>query len=188
MAYFLPLLMTGICISIAFYLFKARQRRSRAQAHRCQPPLRYPHKDPFFGLDLFLKTGNAFTEHRYLPELWQRYNQFGRTFETLNLGSSTINSIEPENLKAVWMTNFNDWGVQPVRLPNMSPFCGRGFISMDGPEWKRSRSLLTPSFNKANTSDLAPLERCLQTLLERIPTNGSTVDLQPLFASLVHLF
>ena len=185
MGFLFTTFIAGLCILIAYYIFKAQQVRILARANGCQPPRRYPHKEPFLGLDVFFQTGKALAEHRYLPEIWQRYTKLGRTFETLHFGSRLISSIEPENLKAIWVTNFADWGVQPVRLRYLNPFCGRGFITTDGPEWERSRVLLKPSFQKAVISDLSPLENSLQMLIERIPNDGSTVDLQPLFFSLV---
>ena len=45
--------------------------------------------------------------------------------------------------------------------------------------------LLKPSFSKENMTDLLTLERYLKMVINRIPKDGSTVDLQPLFFSLV---
>ena len=78
-----------------------------------------------------------------------------------------------------------DWGVQDLRLPNMEKFCGRGFITMDGPEWRRAVALLKPSFYKARISDLSTMKAGLLSLIDHIPVDGSTVDLQPLFLKLV---
>ncbi|KAL8722838.1 MAG: hypothetical protein Q9225_000725 [Loekoesia sp. 1 TL-2023] len=100
------------------------------------------------------------------------------------LGTPSINTIEPENLQTVYSSRFQDWDVQPVRLPAQEPFCGRGFITTDGAAWEHSRSLLKPSFKKSSIADLSVLEKYLKKVLERIPVDGSTTDLQPLFFSL----
>ena len=102
----------------------------------------------------------------------------------------SINSIEPENLKAVFSSNFNDWGVEPVRLPAGYLFCGRGFLTTDDPAWERSRSLLRPRFQKGYALNLPALnlpalEKHLRHVLDRIPHDGSMVDLQPLLFQLV---
>lgn len=96
----------------------------------------------------------------------------------------SINSIEPENVRTVFSSKWNDWGVEAVRLPAQLPFCGRGFITTDGAAWEHSRSLLRPSFYKGNAVHLPTLELYLQQVLDRIPKDGSTVDLQPLLYSL----
>lgn len=185
MAIVVTLAVTALCAVSVYFLLQKWNRSSAARQHGCQPPPAYPHKDPLLGLDLFLNTGSAIQEHRYLPELTRRYNTLGNTFSAKSLGSSSINSIEPENIKAVFSSNFNDWGVEPVRLPAQDPFCGRGFITTDGPSWEHSRSLLRPSFNRGNAVDLFTLETYLSKVIDRIPRDGSTVDLQPLLFSLV---
>ena len=91
----------------------------------------------------------------------------------------------PENLQTVWVTKFKDWGVEPVRLPAMGTFCGRGLLTTEGPRWEYSRALLKPSFTKANMTDLSVFEGYVRLVLDQIPRDGSTVDLQPLFFNLV---
>ena len=187
MGFLTALLASIVCILGVSYIAKLRQRHIESHANGCQPPKKYPHSDPFLGLDLFFKTGKLFEENRYLFDLLERYGKLGRTFETNLLGSPSINTIEPRNLQTIYVTKFVDWGVQPVRLPAQEPFCGRGFITTDGAQWEHTRALLKPSFNKANV-DLASLERGLQLVLSRIPRDGSVVDLQPLFLQLVSRF
>lgn len=132
-----------------------------------------------------LSTGSVIQEHRYLPELTKRYTTLGNSFSAKSLASSSINSIEPENIKAGFSTNFKDWGVEPVRLPAQHPFCGHRFITTDGAAWEHSRALLRPSFNRGNAIDLPVLEWFLGNVIDHIPHDGSTVDLQPLLFSLV---
>lgn len=140
MASILTLAITGLCALTAYLLIQRRQRNSKARKQGCHLPRAYPHRDPFFGIDLFLSTGSAIQEHRYLSELIKRYGTLGNTFGASSLGSSSINSIDPENIRVVFFTNFNDWGVEPVRLPAQRPFCGRGFITTDGSAWDHSRA------------------------------------------------
>ena len=175
----------GVCTAAVYFLIKKRYRYSKARQHGCYPPRAYPQKDPFLGVDLFLQTGNAIQNHRYLSELTRRYTAMGNTFSAKSLGTSSINSIEPANIKAVFLSNFNDWGVEPIRLPAQDPFCGRGFITTDGAAWEHSRSLLRPSFNKRTAIDLPVLETYLRRVIDRIPRDGSTFDLQPMLFSLV---
>ena len=176
---------TTSALLIAYLVSKVWHSRSPAWSDGCQPPNRYPHNEPIFGLDLFIKARTLLRENRLLPEIAQRYADHGRTFETKSFGSCAINTIEPVILHAVWVSNFNDWGVQPMRLPVQDTFCGRGFITTDGAKWEHSRQLLKPCFNKANISKLSFLEESLQKVFKRLPKDQSTVDFQVLLSDLV---
>jgi len=179
------LVITGLCTASVYYLLRKWYRDSKARQHGCYPPRAYPHKDPLLGVDLFLQTGSAIQNHRYLSELTRRYTVLGNTFSAKSLGSLSINSIEPENIKAVFSSNFKDWGVEAVRLPAQDPFCGRGFITTDGAAWEHSRSLLRPSFNRGTAINLPILKTYLEKVIDRIPRDRSTFDLQPMLFSLV---
>lgn len=183
----LSLLASSVAAFAAYRLYGAYALRRKAQQHGCQPATRYKHKDPIFGLDIFLRTGDAITSNQFLVEHQRRYDTYGHTFEALNFGSLAIYSVHPDNLRAVFSKNAADWGIQPLRLGNMSPFCGAGFITTDGPEWKISHDLLKPSFHKSNISDFGPLEEHLQMLLAQIPKDGSKFDLQPYVLNLACL-
>ncbi|KAI2463008.1 cytochrome P450 [Annulohypoxylon bovei var. microspora] len=175
----LALLASSVAAFAAYRLYLTYTRRLTVQQHGCQPAARYKHKDPVFGLDIFLRTGDAISKNQFLVEHQRRYDTYGHTFESLNFGSHGVSSIHPENLRAVFSKNAADWGVQPLRLHSMSPFCGTGFITTDGSDWKVSHDLLKPGFHRSNISDFGPLEEHLQTLLGQIPKDGSKFDLQP---------
>ena len=187
MGLILPCSVTIFGALVTYYGWKIYQRRAIARAYGCQQPKKFRHIDPLLGLDLFLQAGKLFEENKYLPELVKRYNEYGRTFQTNLLGTPSINTIEPENLRIIYSTNFHHWGVQPVRLPAHEPFCGRGFLTTDGPAWEHGRSLLKPSFKKSNIADLSIFEKYVTKIIEHIPKDGSTIDLQPLLFNLVSL-
>ncbi|KAJ8064629.1 hypothetical protein OCU04_006955 [Sclerotinia nivalis] len=174
----------ALCILLGYHAFCWLYRHRLARSNGHLPPRKYPHMEPFFGLDLFIKTGKLLKEHRMLPEIAQRFADHGRTFQTSNLGRTQINSIEPENIHTVFSTRSTEWGVQPIRLAAQEPFCGRGFITTDGEEWAHAKSLLKPGFQRSYISNLTSLEEHFQIMLSRIPKDGSTIDLLPLFADL----
>lgn len=57
---------------------------------------------------------------------------------------------------------------------------GDGLMSTDGLTWKARRAILTPIFAQA-THHQHLFEQHVTRLLDLIPEDGSTVDLQPLF-------
>ncbi|KAL8895839.1 MAG: hypothetical protein Q9192_003407, partial [Flavoplaca navasiana] len=185
MAILLPSLITTLCLYFTYHIYRYLHRFHLARSNSCLPPRKYPHKDPFLGLDFFLETGKIFSENRYLPELEARYGTYGSTFQTNLFGTPSINTIEPKNLQAVYSSNFKDWGVEPLRLPAQDPFCGRGFITTDGAAWEHSRALLKRGFNKANiVAGLEGLGKALEKMMGKIPDDGGTVDLQALLFDL----
>ncbi|KAF7864309.1 uncharacterized protein EAF02_010277 [Botrytis sinoallii] len=175
---------TVLCTLLGYHVFRILYRNRLARSNGHLPPRKYPHIDPFLGLDIFIKTGKLLKEHRMLPEIAQRFADHGRTFQTKNLGRTQINSIQPENIHTVFSSRSIEWGVQPIRLVAQEPFCGRGFITTDGDEWAHAKSLLKPGFQRSYISNLTSLEEHFQVMLSRIPKDESPVDLLPLFADL----
>ena len=80
------LVATCLCIWLGYKLLKRLRRAKLARSLGCKPPRRYPHQDPVFGIDLFLKTAKAIQGHFYLRELEDRYGSLGTTFATNFLG------------------------------------------------------------------------------------------------------
>ncbi|EHK99088.1 putative Cytochrome 52A13 [Glarea lozoyensis 74030] len=100
------------------------------------------------------------------------------------LGRRLIQTIEPENVKAVLATQFKDFGLPETRIGAFEPIFGHGIFTTNGPEWEASRALLRPSFTRSQVGDIATFEVHIKKLLARIPRDGSTVDLQDLFFEL----
>lgn len=90
-------------------------------------------------------------------------------------------TIEPENVKTMLATNFKDWNLPDMRKDAFIPLFGRGIFTTDGAEWQHSRELLRPNFARSQVSDLEMLDGHVDSLLQAIPRDGSTVDLQDLF-------
>ena len=176
----------ALLLALAWYSLAKRVRHSkRSRQHRCEDPPSYKHQDPLFGLDLFLNTGKRIRENTYLPAQSDLFRRYGNTFEALSLGRRRIYTVDPDNIRTVFTGNFQQWGVQPIRLAPMAPFCGKGFLTVDGALWHKSRKLFQPSFEKEVIADFSALERFLQRMLAKVPGDGTDVDMQPLLARLV---
>lgn len=163
------------------------RRRRTIRKHGCLSPPSIQQRDPIFGLDMILQLVWALKENRRNKSIRQLFSKYGTTFQSTSwLSSTKIYTIEPKNLHAVFTADFSSWGVQPMRLFAFEPFVGKGIMGTDGPYWEHSRALIKPTFTRANIADLhlAAYDVHVQRLLELIPNDGSTVDLQPLFARL----
>ncbi|KAM0181147.1 hypothetical protein ACHAPC_000557 [Botrytis cinerea] len=147
----------------------------------CQPPRSIPQKDPFFGLDIiysrFTETYEKQSRDTIARSLFSKY---GHTFQSFPYGVAEIVTEAPEHVKAIYGTDFESFGVGPMRSFGLKPLAGDGLMSTDGAVWKAHRSVLTPIFAKA-THHQHMFEQHVSRLLALIPEDGSTVDLQPLF-------
>ena len=122
----------------------------------------------------------------------QNVLEFGRSmYNDLNvntirfslLTASIISTQEPENIKSILATNFDSWGIAYLRTV-MAPFLGKGIFVVDGAAWQHSRSVIRPVFTRSQLADFSILSLHAERLLSRIPFDGSTIDLQPLFFDL----
>jgi cytochrome P450 len=95
-----------------------------------------------------------------------------------------ISTIEPENVKTVLSTNFKDFALGPRRARAFVPVFGHGIFDTDGAAWERSRAMIRPNFTRSQVADLDTFETHISHLIDAVPRDGSTVDLQELFFSL----
>lgn len=103
------------------------------------------------------------------------------------MGDDLIFTNEPRNLQAVLATKFSDFDIGKTRQQITKPFWGVGIFKFnsDGPAWVHSRALVRPNF----TRDLVPNTRTYDThvsnLIDQVPCDGSTFDIQDYFLRLV---
>ncbi|KAL1600972.1 hypothetical protein SLS59_005638 [Nothophoma quercina] len=95
-------------------------------------------------------------------------------------GTHFITTEDSENVKAVLATNFSAWSLGQERIQEMSSYLGYGIFVNEGAAWKHSREMLRPCFERSQVADVDILERHTQRLLDLVPKDGTTIDLQPL--------
>ncbi|KAI9736526.1 MAG: hypothetical protein M1818_006037 [Claussenomyces sp. TS43310] len=157
--------------------------RRISKAYGCKPVHKLPQRERIIGYDLFREQRKAAAEKSFLDVLLARVKAHGNTYSQVILGRKMISTVEPENVKTVLATNFQDYCLGH-RFPSFSPLLGRGIFTSDGAHWEHSRALVRPNFAKAQVADLDTFETYIQQMIKKIPRDGSTVDLQPLFFQL----
>ncbi|KAI4604114.1 hypothetical protein KJ359_000242 [Pestalotiopsis sp. 9143b] len=128
----------------------------------------------------------AFSKHQlleYFDDFLGRYSSSGCDVVEVQMGARErfIITREPEHIKTVLTTKFNDFGKGPKFHKDWSPFLGNSIFTTDGPQWHDSRSLIRPMFLKNRVSDLDIFERWTQAVIRLIPDNGGEVDIMDLF-------
>nr|AIY55343.1 cytochrome P450 monooxygenase CYP52-N2 [Wickerhamiella domercqiae] len=96
------------------------------------------------------------------------------------LGTWVVDTRDPENIKAVLSTKFNDFSLKDrgIRLRQV---IGDGIFTQDGAPWKHSRDMLRPQFSREQISRVEVLSHHIDVLIREIKKSGGNVELQRLF-------
>ncbi|KAL6710702.1 hypothetical protein ACN47E_007759 [Coniothyrium glycines] len=163
------------------------RQRAFARKHGCLPPKHrinaiFPKWLPHLTLDWILTIQRRYRDHTLL-EGWQTELRSLDThlFQVTALGQTVFITDEPENVKAMLATGFEQWSLGQERIEQMSSYLGRGIFTNEGKAWKHSRDMLRPCFEKSAVSDTSLFDKHMKRLMALLPTDGSEVDLQPLF-------
>lgn len=172
----------------SFYIYqaaaKAVRRRNIQAQFGCRPVRRFPQK-PLLGLDTAWASLQASKHHRLLETIRTRFRHLGsRTFSLAVLGRTRVYTVEPENLKAIMATSFQEWALPGMRKAAFAPVIGDGIFTLDDAGWKHSREMLKPNFARHQVGNLDMLEshtsKLVQAAEQAMATSGS-VDLGALF-------
>lgn len=145
---------------------------------------------PPFGIPRFIETLRA----KANDNLPRYFNNMILTSGRLTsrqqvLGRYVFLTCEPENIKTVLATRFDDWGLG-IRWNQLSPLLGDGIFTLDGKGWSHSRAMLRPQFARDQISRVALLEEHAKKLVGHLrgyplSDNGQAyVDVQEKFFEL----
>ncbi|MCJ1377246.1 hypothetical protein MMC17_000338 [Xylographa soralifera] len=149
----------------------------------CFEPKRYNHLDPFLGSDLFYSFVRSVGRGDALQFAQSLFDRNGKTFIASVFGRNVLNTMDAKNINVV-LSSIENFVVAPVRQEALEPLMGRAIWTTDGPAWNTSRSLIKPILAKAHSPSYSTsFYTHVQHLIDRVPRDGSTVDLQPLFGS-----
>jgi cytochrome P450 len=170
-----------IYICYPWSLFSSQLLAIKAQ-QGCESPRHVSR--PYFAIPAVLNFLKALKEQRGIQYIQSEFTQYGHTFTQWQLGRHYIWSDEPENIKEVLSVQFPNFNLGTIRRDAAIPLIGNGIFLSEGARWSHLRSVIRPSFNRAQVADLSMLEIHLQDLFARIPQDGATTDLQDLFYDL----
>lgn len=176
------LLGLGLMVYLFFLYISRRRKISRlVRQHGCKAAPSFRQCRALLGLDAFVKIQQNVNERTSLRKGLRMVQKTGySTHSAVILGQDVLITCDPENLKAVLATKFDDFSLGP-RITAYGCLLGRGIFTADDVHWEHSRSLIRPSFTRQQVSDLERIELHLERLMANIPGDGTTIDLQPLF-------
>lgn len=108
-------------------------------------------------------------------------NEHSNTIEVGLAGQRWIFTADPENIKAILATQFQDFGKGKQFHEDWKPFLGDSIFTTDGQQWHDSRQLIRPQFVKNRVADLEIFERHIERLMNKIGGHGEEVDVAALF-------
>ena len=187
--YKMQAIVTGTVGLAMFVLGGALLRRLRSlwrtwryqRENQCVPPPRFPQFERILGIDMMLDNIRCWKKNTLLARHRWRYETAGTTYRCTIAGQDTIFTIESENIKAVFSDRFSDFDAGWLRRRAFAPAIGDVLITADGPKWHRQRAMMRPAFNRKQITDYKFFEGDLDALIDRIPKDGSTLDMAPLF-------
>ena len=138
-----------------------------------------------FGIDIVLRAishSRADTDLDFWHWLFQWLpNKHSKTIEFSLARERFIFTADPENIKAILATQFEDYGKGKPFHEDWKDFLGDSIFTMDGEQWHASRQLLRPQFIKTRVSDLDIFEKHIEKLLSKVGGRGEEVDISALF-------
>ena len=183
----LPIIVVALCSVILICKIRHEwlegHRSRKIENHKCQAPCSVSSKRYLLGLDILMRMYQSYSRGQRNSGLKQQFDVYGSTFQAKPFGATRIFTIEPRNLKSVFGGS-QDWGIRQLRLDMFKPFVGEGVLNTDGNQWKHARALIQPTFDKVQFGSLRDFDAHVRHLIDIIPSDGSTVDLQPLFSRL----
>ncbi|KAF2773861.1 putative P450 monooxygenase [Teratosphaeria nubilosa] len=162
----------------AFLIFKAisklyedHRHKVRANELGCKDVPSDPNQG-FLGLKGIRELQAADKEQLFPDRMIERQERMslqtpGRicaTFKTSMFGKEVFATSDPENIKAILATQFNDFELGRTRRGNFLATLGDGIFVQDGQAWAHSRALLRPNFVRDQISDLDLEEKHIQNL------------------------
>lgn len=127
------------------YLAQLHHHYKQAKSLHCQPPAHGA--SGFLGIPGFYRLTKAVREKRWIDYLADQFAVHGNTFQLRFLSRKLITTIEPENVKAILATQFQDFCLG-TRHEQFYPLLGDGIFTLDGAGWSHARGLLRPQFTR----------------------------------------
>lgn len=154
-----------------------------ARKHGCLPLPRATYWP--LGINLFLENMQAVRDNRISRAFHERHIKFGETYSSNMLGEDSITTRDPENIKAMLATQFQDFDLSNRVGGKIDLLLGNnGIFTQNGAAWVHTRAMLRPQFSKGQiVNDMDSLELHVNRMISLFP-NDRVFDIQPFFFSL----
>ncbi|CAL8580401.1 hypothetical protein XPA_006128 [Xanthoria parietina] len=80
---------------------------------------------------MIIQALRFFRSNKRNASLEQQFRTFGPAVQAQVYNTTKIHTIVPQNLQSVFSTDFDSWGIAPLRLFFFGPFIGKGIMTTD---------------------------------------------------------
>ncbi|KDR74359.1 hypothetical protein GALMADRAFT_580139 [Galerina marginata CBS 339.88] len=120
----------------------------------------------------------------YPADLTRRLSKiYGNAFQINLLTTNVVVTFEPDHIKAILATQFENFEKGPMFIAQMESLLGTGVFNADGEMWKFHRAMTRPFFTRERISDFEIYDRnsdlSLKTARKRL-AQGYSIDFQDL--------
>jgi cytochrome P450 len=171
---------TSIAYLILSSIYNTFQNRRKTAARGCQPPKKVPSGFLGLGYGNYKTMIEYSSQYKSLDLIDKLIRENGYTYEQTVLGTKALVTTEPENIKAILATQFNDFDLG-LRKQIFGPFLGDGIFTLDGAGWSHSRAMLRPQFSRDQVADVGMLGDHVDQLISLLPADGTPFDIQEYF-------
>ena len=143
-------MLTLTSLGIGFFVFILTRKllyhlevKRFADKNGCLPPVRaslWP-----LGLNTFVKSVLNLRNNRYFKGEHEALEELGDTIEQNVIGQIMILTRDPENIKAILATQFQEFDIENRLHGRIDLLLGNnGIFVQVGPAWERTRAMLRP--------------------------------------------
>lgn len=144
-----------IRITALWVSVRAMYRRSSYHnamlANRCSTFKKYAHKDPFFGIDMFVPLAKAMQSGSMLAPVEGLFTIYGKTFQSNSWTTTVINTMDPLVTQTVLANSPENFDVAPSRRPVVEPLMQDGIFTADRQSWAYHRSIAKQIFSGSSS-------------------------------------
>lgn len=169
-----------LAVFVAYHVFDSIRVKLVMKKLGCVNP--HVSRDGFFGFPTLIKSLKHKKQGTLVDFRKNVYDLVGKdTFKFRLAGTPLVVTKNPENIKALLATQFNDFALG-TRHAQLKPLLGDGIFTLDGSGWKHSRAMLRPQFAREQVAHVKSLEPHIQLLAKHIRNaQGNPFDIQKLF-------
>lgn len=171
-----------VALVVAVYVCRQLKYLYLGRKWKTQPVKRF--SNYLLGLDKFVLM-HKLSREGYLSDFHKdEYDKHGETFEISLLTKNIVSTLNPDNIKAMVSTQFDDFGIG-VRKKAFGPLLGNGVFVSEGETWKHSRLMMKPQFAREQIAHVQIVEPHIQVFAQHVRKfKGQLFDIQHLFHKL----
>lgn len=126
----------AVVLYVLWSLSVKLNHRLAARKLGCKPAFVRPSKLPL-GIDNVARMFFAIRNKVYQNDDVAVYQEMGcpSTWVQNILGTGYHTTVDPDNIKAILATQFNDFDLGPLRYDLLGPLLGPGIFTTDGKQW-----------------------------------------------------